>query len=134
MYHLNYGIQLEDQTGGTITGAHINNINLALQEYVDYFSSESAIGQKNIKIVIVQSDVVNRNDNVITVGIDKCNDYGVFFGAIFPCMSEIMARVLNTNIRPANGKILNVGEVIARVAQGCLTPVWYNRKMEINVV
>jgi hypothetical protein len=118
---LKYGVQLEDQTSGALNEGHIGIMNTVLDNFETYGNKGNAIRDKNIKIVVILGNSISRSNNVITIGIDHWVDAPTLQGIIGPYIDEIIAQVLNTNIRLANGGTQERGNAKVSVTKICLT-------------
>jgi hypothetical protein len=66
MYHLNYGVILEDQTDGVLTSTHIQIINNALDDLTSY-------NMQDVKITIVPGNNVTVSGSELKIGITQFN-------------------------------------------------------------
>jgi hypothetical protein len=116
LYHLNYGMTLEDQTGGSLTSAHINLVNSSLDEAKTYEGSlmDDVISTHNIKIIIISGASYSRNGDDFTIGIGNLVDLDHINTVLITFLYQVISfNNSNSNIRFANGRILNVGKAIA---------------------
>jgi hypothetical protein len=109
VFPLDYGLTVEDQTGGLLAVMHINIINEALNKMNGISPSDTGtLISRGLKFIVIPGSSVSRNDSTIIIGINNITTADDFIGAINLYLMEMLACNFNTNIRLANGKMLNV--------------------------
>jgi hypothetical protein len=95
IFQLNYGIMLEDQTGGALTGDHIGIINEYLSN-IDSNDRNTLIGN-GLNFIIVSGNTVTRDNGAITVGIDNIQNITTFAVAINNSIQDLLLTYINGN-------------------------------------
>jgi hypothetical protein len=67
VFQLDYGVILEDQTGGALTGEHI----ILMNEIIESLIHRDALISKGLKIIVTSGSSVSRNGGTISVGIEN---------------------------------------------------------------
>jgi hypothetical protein len=107
LYHLNYGITLEDQTGGALTEGHIAVINEYLDEIYNFNAlNMTTLANKGLKFTIVSGIAINRNGSTISVGIENITNALDLGSVLISYVDEVLLSISNFNpaIRLVNGE------------------------------
>jgi hypothetical protein len=105
-YTLNYGMTLEDQTGGSITSAHINLVNSSLDAAKTYEGSliDDVTSAHDIKIIITSGASYSRNGDDFMIGIDNLVDLDHINAILGAFLYQVISfNNFNSNIYLASG-------------------------------
>jgi hypothetical protein len=108
LYHLNYGLTLEDQTGGSLTSAHVSLVNSSLDAAKTYEGSliDDVTSAHDIKIIIVSGASYSRSGDDFTIGIDHLVDLDYINTVLIPLLYQVIAlNNFNTNIHLGNARV-----------------------------